>query len=481
MKNMLKQFCCSLCLLVAVAAVYPAAAAPAEKTAAEAMVPELFRFLNEDLSYFTQPDAPLTVTVKEVSADVMKTIDSAYPVPEQWVYIERGPNATEYTVYLNKAVEAAGFSSSRHAGRFAEALAFSLGRALLAPSMDCYWKMREGRPGQPVYDGKQQVNPTFAVACYLAAACRSRLTGAPCTLHEYAREYAERDPRLKNAAEELAAHYPATLNELGSLLLYETCWVNARKEIEALMQGETKRVLGAMLPRLQAYEMQNALGEEPRDYIQKKYPYLAESESTVGESGPGYMLTRIQRYATQKRTLKVAGRMLEWQNREHFWGPNDLRVGTKEYEERRALHSELADLTCNELVPAMRIMCYLTAEMKDKESALKYKEAYLACAEHIDSLVAPLIQLGRDYYRDDGWCFDTLNVPSAFILLHETLLWVSYDDMKMAEKRLEWFGYDQTREFNERMRAASSLVWLVFFAGEKEKKYQDVLMKNYGK
>ncbi len=433
----------------------------------ENLLRKLCLVMQEELKPYLPKNGLQQVVVKKVPAAAFEKIDAVFPLPEKWVYIERG-NQDVFTVYINEATDSVRSQDRQKAQLRAEALAYALGRAIIAPAVADYWKKQNGQPVPPLYDEKKQVNPAWVMGCHLAAVCRSRITKTPCSLHDYVRELAERDPRLQQAAE-AAAHYPTEAQALGKLLGYEAFWIQAREETARYLSPEGEDLL-LMVPLLEEAETNDDIPQEQREYVQQKYPVEGLEETEHDIPGSGNMMTRVHRQVTQRRTIALACKLLEWQDKENFWGPQDLERQSKEYKERERFLRELSDLFCEELVKAVRRLCYVTAAMKDRESALKYEEAYYACWADVDALAAPLLQIGAEYFHDTEW---GLNSRNGAAVRRESLILASYH-VRFDDHRFEWFGFEHTQEYNAKMDNMTSPAYLMLSAIAAEEKRQSI-------
>lgn len=468
MKTLFRNLCLFACLLLRVCGecAYGEVADAASKE--EALLRRLCLVMQEELNPYLPKDGLQQVVVKRVSEKAFEKIDAVFPLQEKWVYIERGKNDV-FTVYLNEATDSAPAQGRQQAQRRAEELSYALGRALLAPVVRAYWKKQEGQPVPPVYDAKKQVNPSFVLACHLAAACRSRITKTPCSLHDYVRELAERDPRLQQAAEEICAHYPADVQALRQMLGYEAFWIQAREETARYLSPEGEDLL-LMVPLLEEAETNDDIPPEQREYVQQKYPVEGLEATEDDVPGAGDMMSRVHRQVTQRKTISLACRMLEWQDQEKKSGPQELRKDSKEYKERERLLRDLSDLLCEELVKAVRRLCYVTAAMKDQESALKYEEAYYACWADVDALAAPLLEIGAEYFHDMEW---GLNSRNGAAVRRESLILASYH-VRFDDHRFEWFGFEHTQEYNARTDNMTSPAYLMLSAIVAEEKRRSI-------
>ena len=471
MNHLLRVLCYSLCFLLWTQGTGTAADTPgAEDSASQeaALLRQLCRVMQKELAPYLPEEGVQRVVAKKVPAKAFEKIDEVFPLPEKWVYIERGEQDL-FTVYLNEDTGSARAQDGQQAQRRAEALTYAFGRALQAPAVSSYWKKQEGQPVPPVYDAKRQVNPTFVLACHLAAVCRSRISKTPCTLHDYVRELAERDPRLQPAAEEVCAHYPADAQALREMLEYEAFWIRSLEEMNAYLNEEED--LEYLVPVSTSPESGKELPVAQREYVQQKYPVAGLEPTEYDIPGSGDMVARVHRQATQRRTIALTYKLLEWQDKQQFWGPKDLKPGSKEYKERERFLRELSDLLCHELIKAVRRLSYVSAAMKDKESALKYEEAFLSCWADVDALSAPIFDIGREYYRDLGW---GLTSRSGYLVLREVrILEICMNRFKMH--RLDWYGAEHTRVFCEKLDKMRNPGKLFLAAGIEKREFQKAM------
>lgn len=444
-------------------------AAAQNAPAIDVTVKELVRILQEDLKPFIQADSIQEVQVKEVPAATFDKIDAVFPMPEKWMYAEYN-SAGVLTVYLNEKLKGSKSKDRKQAQHRAEAMAFAVGRAVMAATEKNYWKAGEQSPLPPAYDAQQQVNPAFVLACHFAAVCRSRITHQPATLHDYARDLAGTNPRWKKAAEDCIAHYPETAKELSGMLGYETLWISARNETARYMspEGEDFRLL---TPVLEEMEQLNDPPRSQRAYIQGKYPLLQEPDNETDGEKAGNMMSRVRRHVTQRRTVALAHQLLQWQDRRDFWEPDALESGTEEYEQRDRFLREMSDLMCEELVQAIRRATYVAARMQNQENALKYEEEFLSCWKDIHHMAAPLIALGETYHHDLNWAFDS---RTGYEVLRESAA-LYYYMQPFENNRMTWYGAEHGQEFQDKMYQFDAPAYLILSAGAEKLKFEKMM------